>query len=344
MIIRLPIDIKSLYLNIKNDNECGHTATVATPLKQYGSCRLELTPILDIPENINQISREKLIESILSHSRAEAKINKVFVFDRLLVNGIRLTNVPSFCVYIREETAVNNIHCGRQKIHYPLTFKFEDEEICIDNNFVMKSISNLLHNYAFIVEAFEYNTETNELNFDIDIVGENNIPYSKVFVNKKGVGNKFTPSFNEDSDVYDLEIIALREKLGFENVSPVNYLDIMENNKKIALEKVKNYLEKNGADNIRNFYEEYPYSLYDIEYTLNGKKYYTIVKYTATKNNYFKLPIKKIKFCNDFSDDVNLILVTDLLGNAKIRFYKTDDLNNMEKSIESISYNGGKLQ
>ena len=33
-IIRLPIDTKSLYFNIKNDNKTGHTATVATPLKQ----------------------------------------------------------------------------------------------------------------------------------------------------------------------------------------------------------------------------------------------------------------------------------------------------------------------
>ena len=36
-VIRLPIDTKSLYFNIKNDNKTGHTATVATPLKQGAS-------------------------------------------------------------------------------------------------------------------------------------------------------------------------------------------------------------------------------------------------------------------------------------------------------------------
>ena len=41
-IIRLPIDTKSLYFNIKNDNETGHTATVATPLKQGASLHTEL--------------------------------------------------------------------------------------------------------------------------------------------------------------------------------------------------------------------------------------------------------------------------------------------------------------
>ena len=32
--IVLPIDTKSLFLNIFNDNESGHTATVSTPIKQ----------------------------------------------------------------------------------------------------------------------------------------------------------------------------------------------------------------------------------------------------------------------------------------------------------------------
>ena len=60
-IIRLPIDTKSLYFNIKNDNKTGHTATVATPLKQGASIRRELSQITQIPENINSISREVLV-------------------------------------------------------------------------------------------------------------------------------------------------------------------------------------------------------------------------------------------------------------------------------------------
>ena len=59
-IIRLPIDTKSLYFNIKNDNETGHTATVATPLKQGASLHTELAEIYKIPENIDSINRENL--------------------------------------------------------------------------------------------------------------------------------------------------------------------------------------------------------------------------------------------------------------------------------------------
>ena len=39
--IKLPIDTKSLYFNIKNDNLNGHTATVASPLrKTFGDYKL----------------------------------------------------------------------------------------------------------------------------------------------------------------------------------------------------------------------------------------------------------------------------------------------------------------
>ena len=163
MIVRLPIDIKSLYLNIKNDNESGHTATVATPLKQYGSVNNQLMPIFNIPTNLNQISKESLISEILAKSRADAAIVKVCVFDNISVNGIMIENIPSFCIYVREETATTNVHYGRQKIHYPITLKYCDSEVEINNKTVMKAISEVLNNYAFIIEAFEYNTETKVL-------------------------------------------------------------------------------------------------------------------------------------------------------------------------------------
>ena len=86
-------------------------------------------------------------------------------------------------MYIREETAPNNVHFGRQKLHYPTSLVFEDLDVYINNRSVVKAISEELCNYAFLVEAFED---------DATIVGENGIPYSKVFVNRRGVGNKFT--------------------------------------------------------------------------------------------------------------------------------------------------------
>ena len=83
MIIRLPIDIKSLYANIKNDNQTGHTATVATPLRQGASVHEELAQIVSIPESISSETKGELATQILSKSRAEAIIPKIFVFTYL---------------------------------------------------------------------------------------------------------------------------------------------------------------------------------------------------------------------------------------------------------------------
>jgi len=342
MIIRLPIDIKSLYLNIKNDNESGHTATVATPLKQYGAVHEELLPVLDIPENINPISREELVSSILLKSRAEAKIVRVCVFDKIKVNGLPIECSSSFCIYVREETAATNVHFGRQKIHYPTTFKYSDTEVEINNKLVMRSVSAVLHDYAFIVEAFEYDTESATLNFDATIVGANDIPYSKVFINQRGSGNKFRSNFNEEADNYDYEIIALREKLGYASVTPENYSEIVANNKIAALDVARDYLTRAGARNIRNLYEEYPYSLYDFEYRIADKKYYSIIRHTATTTKYFNLPFNKIRFCSDFSDCVTILLITDINGAPQTSAFTIEDMNGMNKSISAITYEIGE--
>lgn len=338
MTIRLPLDIKSLYLNIKNDNESGHTATVATPLKQYGTANELLTPIYDIPDNINTISREDLIGSILSKSRAEACIVKVCVFDKISVNGILLKDIPSYCIYVREETASTNVHCGRQKIHYPTTLKFSDSEVEINNKLVMKAISETLNDYAFIVEAFEYDTDTGILNFDAIIVGENEIPYSKVFINKRGAGSKYTRIFNEDADSYDMEIIALREHLGYTNVTAENYGEIIAINKGLARNIVEESLLAQGAKNIKRLYDEYPYSIYDLEYTINGKKRYVIVNQTATKKIYFNLSSKKIEFLNFFENESFLYLVTNIAADAEVKIFTPSDLYEMNKSIQSVMY------
>lgn len=342
-VIRLPIDIKSLYFNIKNDNETGHTATVATPLKQGSSIHEELAQIRNIPENINSYSRDSLISQILSKSRAAAIITDVFVFESISVNGTSVECESRFCIYIREETDQQNFHFGRQKVHYPPTLKFSDSDIDINNRKVIDAISESLCNYAFIVEAFEYDTESKNLNFDVTTVGENGIPYSKIFLNKRGVGNKFSSVFNEFADTYDSEIIALREHLGYENVSPENYMEIINRNKSVAVNRICSELNNSGFGGIRKLAEEYPYSLYDVEYSDRGKKKFVIIRFTSTKTNYFSLPYNKIKFCNDFADSVKIALVTDVNGIPNVHWYAIEDLNKMNKTINSITYtNGGE--
>lgn len=337
-MIRLPIDTKSLYFNIKNDNQSGHTATVATPLKQGKTIHDELAQIYNLPENIETKSREGIIAKILKNSRAEAIIPHVYIFDKISVNGEMIEDVPAFCIYIREETAENNVHCGRQKVHYPPSFRYEDDYIEVDNKEVVCAISERLKSYAFLIEAFEYDNEKRILNFDALIVGERDVPYSKVFLNKKGVGNKFTAAFNESVDLYDTEIIALREHLGYENVGPYNYEEIQKSNKELAIDITIRNLQQKGIKKVRQLSNEYPYSLYDLEICKEGKKQYIIVRNTATKLSYFTMPYNKIKFCMDFDKDVFIALIKDITGTPCIEWYSVRDINNMNKSINSITY------
>lgn len=341
-ILRLSIDTKSLYYNIKNDNQTGHTATVAPPLKQGAAIRPELQMLSQIPESICPSSRESLISQILSNSRAKAKINSVYVFDRVAVNGHLLNNMPSYCMYVREETDRNSVHFGRKKLHYPLSLAFEDINTCIDNKAIISAISKHLNNYAFIVEAFEYDTDNNILNFDATIVGNNQVPYSKVFINRRGVGNKFSMMIADNTDNYDTEIIALRERLGYDNVTPDNYGDIVADNCILARDAIANYLADMQAENIRLLKNEYPYSIYDIEYRISGNKKYAIVQQTATREKAFTLSTEKIQFINDFSENTFLFLVTDICDGKKIFAYSASDINSLGKSIASIRFEDRK--
>ena len=341
-VLRLSIDTKSLYYNIKNDNQTGHTATVATPLKQGSAIRPELSMLSNIPESISPSSRESLATQILSNSRSDAKINGIYVFDKVAVNGHRLRNLPAYCMYIREETNSSNVHFRRQKLHYPLSLSFEDLDTRIDNKAVISAVSAHLKNYAFIIEAFEYNTDSKILNFDATIVGNNQVPYSKVFVNRRGVGNKFSTLLADEPDSYDTEIIALREKLGYDKVFPENYGEIVAKNYSIARDAIADYLSDKGAEKIRLLKNEYPFSLFDIECWIDGHKKFAIVQQTATREKSFIISTEIIQFINDFAEDTFLYLVTDICGSRKINAYSAIEVNALTKSIASIRFEDRK--
>lgn len=338
MILRMPIDIKSLYQNIENDNKKGHTPTVATPLKQGNSIHSELAQLLKVPENINEHSKEELSLRILSKSRAEARIVGLFVFDRITVNGLVTECNDSFCIYIREETSPNNVHCGRQKVHYPQTLEFEDENVSINNGKVLKAISSILHDYAFIVQAFEYNTENLTLNFDVLIVGENSIPYSKVFIIKRGVGEKFTSLLNDCGDNYDTEIMALRSKLSREDIGPDNFYAIMQENRRQAMMLVGDSVNKGQADIVDDISSLYPCALFDMVLRRGILKQYYIVRFTSTHIPYFSLSSKNIRFINEFPECVKVALITDLNGSPTIHYYSKSEIGAMKKTINSVTF------
>ena len=68
-------------------------------------------------------------------------------------------------IHTRRNGPLTNCHFGRLKIHYPMSLHYNDSEVEIDNKLVLKAVSAELLNYAFIVEAFEYDDESGVFNF-----------------------------------------------------------------------------------------------------------------------------------------------------------------------------------
>lgn len=334
--IVLPIDVKSLFINIFNDNETGHTATVSTPIKQGNSVNEKLSQIFKIPKQIDFNSKPKLIDELLKNSKAQIKINNVFVFDKISVNGKRIeSNDILYAIYIKEEVDSKKAQFGRIKMHYPLTLKYEDDDIIIDNKYILNCISSLINGYAFIVNSFEYDFDTDVLNFNVTIIGENMIPYSKVFINNKGTGKKFSSIFNDEVDSYDMEIASLRQIFG-QDVNPDNYLSYMEQAKEKSIITTELWLKKHGYSNCLCVSSLYPYSLYDFECRIDFKVKYIMVFYTTTNIEYFNISSKKLKFMNDFKDDVDIFVITNVLGDRKINKYNVDDILSFSKSINSL--------
>ena len=336
MKINLPIDTKSLFMNILNDNESGHTATVSTPIKQRNTLDEELNKIFDIPKQFDFHSKPKLIDELIKNSKSQIKITNVFLFDKISVNGKPVENDNIlFGMYVKEEVDSTKYQFGRIKLHYPMSLKYEDEDIFIDNKYIMNAISKKIHDYAFIVNSFEYIIETDTLNFNVTIIGENRIPYSKVFINNKGAGNKFSSIFNENAESYDMEIIGLRQVFG-QDVNPDNYLNYMDEAKNKAMASSEALLNNEHYDNILNISSMYPYSLYDFECRRESDVKYILVFYTTSNTEYFNISSKKLKFINDFNENVEIFIVTNVFNGAKIKRYEVKDILGFSKSINSM--------
>lgn len=328
-------------MNIFNDNETGHTATVSTPIKQGKSINKELSEIYKIQSQIDFNAKPNLVDELVKNSKSQIKITNVFVFNKIMVNGIPINNDGIlYGMYIKEEVDPSKFQFGRTKLHYPISLKYQDDDLIIDNRAIMNMISRTIKDYAFVVNGFNYDTETNTLNFDVTIIGENKTPYSKIFINNKGIGNKYNFIFNEDADSYDLEIVELRRYYG-QDVNAENYREYMNESKKKAMGIVENILEKEGYEKITNISSIYPYSVYDYECKTSKSKCFFLVFFTTTSTEYFNISSKKMKFINDFYDKTEVFLITDILKKAIVKKYNINEILCFTKSINSIMLRKG---
>lgn len=330
--ILLPIDTKSLYYNIFNDNPKGHTCTVATPIKQGNSLNLELNEIYKIPLQIDFQHYPDLIDSLLKNSKSTNKINNVFVFSKIKINGETIKTNSSYCMFVKEEIDPSKAQFGRIKLHYPTSLKYSPLDI--DNKAVISSISEHLYGFAFIVDAFEFDFDDNSLNFIVTIVGYNQIPYSKVFINSKGTGKKYTKAFKRTEDCYDFEIVILKKRYGDE-ITPENFQEYMNKANSRAILVAKDYLISKGAKEVNSLCDIYPYSIFDLKYVINGKTEYAIVKTSYTKAIYFDLSGEERQALALFKQS-SLLFISEVFGCEEIKIYKQEQLNELDSLVTSV--------
>ena len=335
------LDTKSFFFNITNDNEKGHTATVATILRQGNSVNPALSLFKMCSSNI-PLTRNGLIRECTKNSKSVVKITNLLVFNRIYLDGQPLEVDSEFCMYLKEEIDPNRYQFGRIKLHYPSSLKYDDFDYSINNRAIIDAISRQLHGYAFLISKIELFDESGKINLISTLIGSNGVPYTKVFLNYKGdASKKFTQVFNEVADNYEIEAPRMRECgiPGIEVIDPSTYAEAYDYCKRKAIQIFINSLDESRAIQIQNHAVDYPYDVCDIEFQLDGKKQYVIVCFTTTNQDYFFLSNARASMMLDFEGDAFVVLVKNVLSTAPtMKVFNMNDLREMNKDLEVIRY------
>lgn len=333
---KFPIDTKSFFVGITNDVGGGHTATVSTNLKQGVTTKKELEFFLALKNEIAIEGNDVLINVCTSKSKSLVKIIKCLFFKEIYVNGEKLNCDKEFGIYLKEEINPDAIQYGRIKLHYPLTFSYSDYEHEIDNRDIVLAIKKQIGGYAYIVNSFELYFNSARIDIDATIIGEDEIPYSKVFVDQKGVGNKFNKLFSEQSDSYDYEIMAVKRYVS-DCITPKDYTEMLSSFEETSTKIAEQYLMSKGYQNINNILSKYPYSPVDMECYLNNMKYYIIIKTTATNIDYFFLSKYEWQLINNKPKTCKVLLVKKVCSDGPTLVeFDLEKINSMSREFTGM--------
>ena len=360
------IDEKSLYKGVTNDYKRGQSPTVHTPLNQAKDKNKWRTKIYDFIrgyggidiDNIPDMLKEKCLSK--TTSTASGKIVNFFVFSKFALNGetFDVKNEGenySFAMYVKEETSeiierrdgskTRNTHLGRQKLHYPISLSYFSDGYNIDNTKVLDKILEVNGGFAYVVDGFDFDTETKILNFRTTMIGIEGVLLSNVFKRKKGVGVKLLV------DGINLDNSSL--------ISPQNNILTKEENDAFVstLEKIQKSSRSNGLmgeeyvyNNLkeiigsipkeqRHISKLYPQSPYDIECKINGETMYIEVKSTKDSKKVLYMSKGERKFMDKYEKHYYLILVTNVRSNHRRHIkYQRKDIMKMETECQSIKF------
>ncbi|MBO6030910.1 MAG: DUF3883 domain-containing protein [Prevotella sp.] len=359
------IDEKSLFRGVYNDYKKGQSATVHTPLNQsqdktkwrndiydfINGCKTE-----DKVDSLPKLLEEKCL--LKTTSKASGKITHFYLFSNFSLDGVPFDVDCSFAMYVKEETSKNimqrngnmvaNTHFGRQKLHYPIAFAHMSDGYNIDNRKVLDKILEVNGGFAYVVDGFDYDTETKILNFKTTIIGIEGVLLSNVFKRKKGVGLKLLVdgiSMDQPSLVSTTKKILTEEenKAFFETLDKIQ--ESSRSNGQIGEEYVYDNIKKIlGAEpeEKNHISKKYPQSPFDIECIVDGEKKYIEVKSTASDKKAFYMSKGERKFMDKYEQHYLLVLVTNVKSkHKKHSVYERKEImnsNKMEQEYQNIKF------
>lgn len=351
--IKFKIDEKSLFYGTFNDYDRGQTATVSTPLNQSIDPEKWRNDIFELRKYNCRLDNptEMMIYNCQKSSHSGNSIDDVFVFNNLLLDGVKLDTDFQFFMYMKRETdeyitkldgsKTKNTHLGRIKLHYPITYCYKADGYNIDNNGVLEAIKNQNGGFAFVVRGFEYNQEDKTLNIITSLIGPDGIPLSTVFRRAKGVGKKL---MIDPRKVVDADYVVLVEQTPDLKGTNVSYELINKSraeNGKLGEEYVYNLLlEKLMEENeLYHTSLDFPQSPYDIEYIQDGQKKYVEVKSTSGTREVFNMSAGELKFMEKYKDSYTLYMVTEVKeAFPKVKSYTYDEIIKMRKEYPSVRF------
>lgn len=360
MVYSFDIDEKSLFVGVFNDYKVGQSATVHTPLNQSKDENKWRTKIYDFlkiypSENVDTLP-DTLKDKCLSKttSKAKGKILNFCVFSSFSLDGVPFDVDCCFAMYVKEEidkvitkrdnSKAENTHYKRQKLHYLKSLNHCADGYNINNRKVLNKIIEVNGGFAYVVNGFDYDTESKRLNFRTTMVGPQGVFLSNVFKRKKGVGEKLlvdsfkswvskNDSISEDENDTFYENLRLAQQACRSNG---------KNGERYVLENLNKIFDNAIIDKPVHVSEQYPQSPYDIECLINGTKTYIEVKSTKGEKKFFYMSKGERRFMDKYKDHYVLVLITNVNSNRKNRFkYFANEI--MDESIMRQELQGIKF-
>lgn len=275
--------------NIDNDilNIGSDAGDVILAQQKANVDKFDIKEFDELPQCDELIGKEEL-----ESRKTKSKVHRVFVFDKIAVNGIQIDCQKKFLIFIRE--SFGQIHKMVIGIQANRVFPEYD----VDNKEVLRCISKHIGNEGYIVDALEYDEENGVLNFIIYLYG-NNAKASHVYRDYalqhrklKNYDNKHVASWNDVE--FSIQCIQLIRKYELKNK-----IDLLLNKRYCKMrfdmtyknasneKEMFSFLSTNHIEN--NTYMEQPIELF-------GEKYYLATRWANES--------KKLMFWNWLLDNI----------------------------------------